>query len=124
MFNKINNLNENGSQLELIAKKGKNNMSNKKEKTVALYEIGTVVNLYNELAERGEKIESIDFIDQENFNFSNGTLFLFARLSKIKSFSTNSRDENKSVNRTYIPNNDYATHLDNFKVESESIFYK
>jgi len=99
-------------------------MSNKKEKTVALYEIGTVVNLYNELAERGEKIESIDFIDQENFNFSNGTLFLFARLSKIKSFSTNSRDENKSVNRTYIPNNDYATHLDNFKVKSESIFYK
>jgi hypothetical protein len=99
-------------------------MTNKKEKTVAFYEIDTVVNLYNELAERGEKLESIDFVDQENFNFSNGALFLFARLSKIKSFSTASKNDNKRINRTYIPNNDYATSLANFQVRHENIFYK
>jgi hypothetical protein len=108
----------------LINTEEKNNMSNKKEKEVAFYEIDKVVNLYNELAERGEELESIDFIDQENFKFSNGTLFLFARLNKIKSFSTNSKNDNKRINRKYIPKNDYAVSLDNFQVRYEQIFYK
>ena len=99
-------------------------MSKTKQKEVALYNIDSIIELHNQLSERGEILDSIHFEDQENFKFNKGTLFLFARLSKVKSFNTTSRNEDKTIKRRYIPDSEYPIDLEDFKVRKEETFYK
>ena len=98
-------------------------MAKTKEKQINVHYIGTLVELYNELAERGEILDSINFID-EDFKFSGGHLFLFARLTKIKNFDTTAKDEDKTIKRRYISNSEYPIGVKDFKVKKEETFYK
>ena len=123
MFNKINNLNENGSQLELIAKKGKYNMTNKTEKTIHLFGVDEIIELSNELIKRGETLQSIEYKD--NCKFDKGSLFLRGSLSKIKSFQVSIKESDKTIERMYKPiDDDNPYFIDDFKISFENIYYR
>lgn len=122
MLNKINNLNENGSQLELIAKKGKNNMTNKTKK-VNLHNLDQLVNLYNQLEDRGEKIQNISFKDEDkNFKFEDGDLFVWGSWADISAITVELNEDNKVIRRTYKPELSFYS-LDDLRITFETVRY-
>ena len=126
MLNKIKEtLNENDSQLELITIKRKKTMTketNTKEKRINLFNVTAIIKLSNELAERGETLTDIEFVD--NFKFDKeGDLYLHGRIYNIKKFSVSIDDENKSICRSYKATETRPFSLEDFKISNEFIRY-
>lgn len=97
--------------------------TNNKEKRIALFNVEAIVKLSNELAERGETLTDIDFIDDFKFD-KEGDLFLHSRIYNIKKFTVSVDDDTKSICRTYKTTENRPCSLDYFKISNEFIRYK
>ena len=94
-----------------------------KEKRIALCNVKNIIELNNELAERGETLTDIDFIDDFKFD-KEGNLYIYGRLRYVKQFSVSIADDNKNISRTYKATETNPYSLDDFKISNEFIRYK
>jgi len=121
MLNKINNLNENGSQLELIAKKGKYNMTNKTKPThIEIAFAKDIFIIAKQFEKKNQfitnftlKADSFKLQKRENCN---GTS-LIGMDSWIVDISTEEVTEGKTIRRVYKRVNH------DFKLINENISY-
>tara|TARA_R100000951_G_scaffold48778_1_gene41329 strand:- start:180 stop:467 length:288 start_codon:yes stop_codon:yes gene_type:complete len=89
-----------------------------KTKTITLFYIENIVELNNDLAERGETLDHIEFKDEYKFEKNNIHIF-----HDMKSFTVMIKEKNKRITRVYESNYSYAKSIDDFKVAHELIHY-
>lgn len=95
----------------------------KKNKKVCLYNIDQIIQLTNELKDRGETIESISFKDEDdNFKFQNNRLFVFGYWNHISSIKVEIQEGNKLIHRTYEPELSFYS-LDDLRITFETVRY-
>ena len=121
MLNKINNLNENGSQLELIAKKGKNNMTNKTKPTHIEIAFAKDIFIIAKQFEKKNQFITNFTLKDDSFKLQkrdncNGTT-LIGMASWIVDISTEEVTEGKTIRRVYKRVNH------DFKLSNENISY-
>ena len=98
-------------------------MTNKTKKTIYLFRVNETIEFSNELLERGETLQSIEY--EDDFKFDKGSLFLSSSLSKIKSFVVSIKESDKTIERTYKPiDDDNSYFINDFKISFENIYYK
>ena len=128
MLNKINNLNENGSQLELIAKKGKNNMTNK-TKRIKIKHMSWILDFVQSRKELGEEVVSITYKEGKRFSDEKFTFKKHTNLieltpwdDNITSFETDSKGEfeNEEVDVRKVYKYDEETN--DFVIHSKRIY--
>jgi len=89
-----------------------------KTKTITLFYINNIVELNNDLADRGEILDNIEF--QDEYKFEKNKIHIF---NDIKSFTVNVKEKNKSITRMYQANCSFAKSLDDFNISHELIHY-
>ena len=118
---KAKTLNENNSQLELAIQK-EIDMTNKTEKEVTVFNIQDIVKVSNALAERGEILQNIDYVD--DFKFKEGTMYLHTSIWHMKGFQVSCKEANKNIHRTYEATIDNPFTIQDFKITHEHIRYE
>ena len=106
----------------MLINTGENNITNKTKK-VNLHNLDQLVNLYNQLEDRGEKIQNISFKDEDkNFKFEDGDLFVWGSWADISAITVELNEDNKVIRRTYKPELSFYS-LDDLRITFETVRY-
>jgi len=130
MFNKINNLNENGSQLELIAKKGKNNMTNKTN-DINIFAVEEIVEI-SELFKKEDKTVSAIMLKDTDLKMQKNNLDVHG--SDLNGFHSKDgkvvlsvcADTDKKYHQEWYELKEFGRYdiLEDWKLTSERISYR